>query len=148
MGLNLTQPQPFISITSPSPNSHRPTHTHKLTDGQADRSHMVHSLPMAGGSHQRALTATPLSHGQIDGGREGDEGKRKREIMRRGQAEVEKGRGSKEIRGERCWKVWWGADSIQNSSNYVGNEKNGKGTEVYRSYKPCVMWGFKPCVRQ
>ncbi len=65
---------------------------------------MVHSLPMAGGSHQRALTVTPLSHGQIDRGRERDEGKRKREIMRRGQTEVEKGRGSKEIRGERSGK--------------------------------------------
>lgn len=33
---------------------------------------MVHSLPVAGGSHQRALTATPLSRGRTDGGREGE----------------------------------------------------------------------------
>lgn len=62
---------------------------------------MVHSLPMAGGSHQRALTATPLSHRQIDGGRARDEGRRKREIMRRGQTEVEKGRGEQRIRNKR-----------------------------------------------
>lgn len=62
---------------------------------------MVDSLPMAGGSHQRALTATPISHGWIDAGRDGDEGKRKTEIMRRGQTEVEKGRRSEEIKGDR-----------------------------------------------
>lgn len=54
---------------------------------------------MAGGSHQRALTATPVSHRQTDQGRERHEGERKREIMRRGQTEVEDARGSKEIRG-------------------------------------------------
>lgn len=66
---------------------------------------MVHSLPMAGGSHQRALTANstqPWTDRLREGGR--DEGKRKREIMRRGQTEVEKGRGSKGIRGERGGK--------------------------------------------
>lgn len=63
---------------------------------------MVHSLPVAGGSHQRAFTATPLSHGQIDRGRERDEGRRKREIMRRGQPEVKRGRGCKEKRWDVC----------------------------------------------
>lgn len=33
---------------------------------------MVHSLLMAGGSHQSALTAAPLSHGRIDTGRDGE----------------------------------------------------------------------------
>ena len=76
---------------------------------------MVHSLPMAGGSHQTALTAAPLSHRRIDQGRETHEGKRKREIMRKGQIEVENRRERKEIIGERggkCGEEYRGRDIV------------------------------------
>lgn len=60
---------------------------HKLTDRQADRSHMVRSLSMAGGSLQRALKATPLSHGQQTEGGKMKETRRK--IMRKEERQVE-----------------------------------------------------------
>lgn len=58
---------------------------------------MVHSLAVAGGSHQRARAASPLSRGGINSGRRGEatDGARMEEMMRT------KRSGLKEERGER-----------------------------------------------
>lgn len=62
---------------------------------------MVHSFPVAGGSHQRALIATLLSHGLIDRCRGRDEGNSKGEIMKKWQTEVEKVQVSNENMGQK-----------------------------------------------
>lgn len=70
--LNGFKPHP-ASLLSPSylhpltSSSQISEHTNWPTDRQAERSHMAYSLPVAGGSHQRLLTTTPLSRGQTEG---------------------------------------------------------------------------------
>jgi len=63
-------------------------------------------------------------------------GKGRGEIMRRGQIEVENGRGSREIRGERGGKRERHSSNSEPEVRWKWNEM-GKDMKVYRSVQTC-----------